>query len=189
MKRLLSVILLATLATGIFAAGEEVEKINRACVLERNNPVVKNADPLNSLSVGNGHFATTVDVTGMQSYPQNYELGVPLCSMSDWGWHSFPNKENLRREETEREMDLGHGRKEVYAVENKVEGRGKKATEYFRVNPHRLNLGNVALVIKQGHRQVKESEIEDIDQRLSLYNGVITSRFSALGGFRPTYNV
>lgn len=181
MKRLLSVILLATLATGIFAAGEEVEKINRACVLERNNPVVKNADPLNSLSVGNGHFATTVDVTGMQSYPQNYELGVPLCSMSDWGWHSFPNKENLRREETEREMDLGHGRKEVYAVENKVEGRGKKATEYFRVNPHRLNLGNVALVIKQGDRQVKESEIEDIDQRLSLYNGVITSRFSALG--------
>lgn len=181
MKRLLSVILLATIATAIFATGEEVEKINRACVLERNNPVVKKADPLNSLSVGNGHFATTVDVTGMQSYPQNYELGVPLCSMSDWGWHSFPNKDSLRREETEREMDLGHGRKEVYAVENKVEGRGKKATEYYRVNPHRLNLGNVALVIRQGDKQIKESEITGVDQRLSLYDGVITSRFSALG--------
>ena len=76
MKRLLSVILLATLATGIFAAGEEVEKINRVCVLERNNPVVKNADPLNSLSVGNGHFATTVDVSGMHYYSEKYQLGV-----------------------------------------------------------------------------------------------------------------
>lgn len=173
------------LASAILAvasiATANAEKIDRKSVLERNNPKVTNADPLNALSVGNGHFATTVDVTGMQSYPQNYMQGVPLCSMSDWGWHSFPNKENLKHEETEKEMDLGHGRKEVYAVEYKTEGRGKKATEYFRINPHRLNLGNVALVIKDGKGQIKEADLKDIDQRLDLYNGMITSRFSALG--------
>ena len=102
------------LASAILAvasvATANAEKIDRKSVLERNNPKVTNADPLNSLSVGNGHFATTVDVTGMQSYPQNYMQGVPLCSMSDWGWHSFPNTENLKHEETEKEMDLGHGR-------------------------------------------------------------------------------
>lgn len=173
------------LASAILAvasiATANAEKIDRKSVLERNNPKVTNADPLNALSVGNGHFATTVDVTGMQSYPQNYMQGVPLCSMSDWGWHSFPNTENLKHEETEKEMDLGHGRKEVYAVEYKTEGRGKKATEYFRINPHRLNLGNVALVIKDGKGQIKEANLKDIDQRLDLYNGMITSRFSALG--------
>lgn len=170
-----AILVVASIATA------NAEKIDRKSVLERNNPKVTNADPLNSLSVGNGHFATTVDVTGMQSYPLNYQQGVPLCSMSDWGWHSFPNTENLIHEETEKVMDLGHGRKEVYAVEYKVDGRGKKATEYFRINPHRLNLGNVALVIKDGKGQIKEADIKDIDQQLDLYSGVITSRFSALG--------
>lgn len=170
-----AILVVASIATA------NAEKIDRKSVLERNNPKVTNADPLNSLSVGNGHFATTVDVTGMQSYPLNYQQGVPLCSMSDWGWHSFPNTENLRHEETEKVMNLGHGRKEVYAVEYKVDGRGKKATEYFRINPHRLNLGNVALVIKDGKGQIKEGDIKDIDQQLDLYSGVITSRFSALG--------
>ena len=170
-----AILVVASIATA------NAEKIDRKSVLERNNPKVTNADLLNSLSVGNGHFATTVDVTGMQSYPLNYQQGVPLCSMSDWGWHSFPNTENLRHEETEKVMDLGHGRKEVYAVEYKVEGRGKKATEYFRINPHRLNLGNVALVIKDGKGQIKEADIKDIDQQLDLYSGVITSHFSALG--------
>lgn len=170
-----AILVVASIATA------NAEKIDRKSVLERNNPKVTNADPLNSLSVGNGHFATTVDVTGMQSYPLNYQQGVPLCSMSDWGWHSFPNIENLRHEETEKVMDLGHGRKEVYAVEYKVDGRGKKATEYFRINPHRLNLGNVALVIKDGKGQIKEADIKDIDQQLDLYSGVITSHFSALG--------
>lgn len=176
-RRLLAsaILVVASIATA------NAEKIDRKSVLERNNPKVTNADPLNSLSVGNGHFATTVDVTGMQSYPLNYQQGVPLCSMSDWGWHSFPNTENLRHEETEKVMDLGHGRKEVYAVEYKVDGRGKKATEYFRINPHRLNLGNVALVIKDGKGQIKEADIKDIDQQLDLYSGVITSHFSALG--------
>lgn len=180
MRKIRLLLVSAILAVASIATAN-AEKIDRKSVLERNNPKVTNADPLNALSVGNGHFATTVDVTGMQSYPQNYMQGVPLCSMSDWGWHSFPNTENLKHEETEKEMNLGHGRKEVYAVEYKTEGRGKKATEYFRINPHRLNLGNVALVIKDGKGQIKEADLKDIDQRLDLYNGMITSRFSALG--------
>ena len=139
------------------------------------------ADPLTSLSVGNGHFVTTVDVTGLQSYPLEYKDGVPLCAMSDWGWHSFPNEDSLKVEETQKTMDLGHGHKEVYAVEYRAEGRNKKATEYYRVNPHRLNLGNVALVIKENNKQIPLSKITDIDQKLDLYNGVITSSYKALG--------
>lgn len=157
------------------------EKIDRPAVLQRNNPLVTQADPLNSLSVGNSHFAVTVDVTGLQSYPMDYENGVPLCAMSDWGWHSFPNVDKLTPEETQKAMDLGHGHKEVYAVEYKTEGRNKQATEYFRVNPHRLNLGNVALEIKDGSRRVEQRELTDIHQKLDLYSGVLTSDFKALG--------
>ena len=47
--------------------------IDRQVVVKRNNPIVTKADTLASLSVGNGHFVTTVDVTGLQSYPHDYK--------------------------------------------------------------------------------------------------------------------
>ena len=148
--------------------------INRQAVVTRNNPVVTEADPLASLTVGNGHFATTVDVTGLQSYPFDYEAGVPLNAMSDWGWHSFKNTKWLQPSESEREMDFGHGRKETYCVEYKQEGRNKEATEYFRANPHRLNLGTIGLLIsdKEG-RQIPLKELKNIRQEQALWDGTI----------------
>lgn len=172
---LLTTLFLLTVISSAFA------QIDRKTVLERNNPHVTKADALASLSVGNGHFATTVDVTGMQSFPEYFFDGVPLCAMSDWGWHFFPNTENLTPEETQRKMNLGHGRDEVFAVEYKTEGRNKNATEYFRVNPHRLNLGNVGLVFDNGKSAADISVIKDVDQTLSLYDGKIVSNYSAMG--------
>ena len=64
------------------------QPIDRKKVVERNNPHVTTMDSLNSLSVGNGGFAMTVDGTGLQSFPKSYSLGVPLGTMSDWGWHT-----------------------------------------------------------------------------------------------------
>ena len=69
------------------------QPIDRKKVVERNNPHVTTMDSLNSLSVGNGGFAMTVDGTGLQSFPKSYSHGVPLGTMSDWGWHSFANPE------------------------------------------------------------------------------------------------
>lgn len=157
------------------------QKIDRQSVLSRNNPKVTSVDSLSSLSVGNGRFVTTVDVTGLQSYPLEYQNGVPLCSMSDWGWHSFPNVGDLKVEESQKTMNLGHGREEIYAVEYKTQGRNQQATEYYRVNPHRLNLGNIALVIRENGKQIPLSQIKDINQELDLYNGVINSSYKALG--------
>ena len=68
-----------------FTTGNVMKPISRQAVTGRNNPVITKADPLASLTVGNGHFATTVDVTGLQSFPFDYEAGVPLTAMSDWG--------------------------------------------------------------------------------------------------------
>ena len=158
--------------------------INRQAVVTRNNPVITEADPLASLTVGNGHFATTVDVTGLQSFPFDYEAGVPLTAMSDWGWHKFENTNALTPAESEKTFDLGHGHPEVYAVEYKKQedGRHKLATEYFRVNPHRLNLGAIGLQMTDADgKPVELKDLSAIRQELKLYDGVIESSFVADG--------
>jgi len=161
-------------------------EINRQAVVTRNNPIVSEANTLASLTVGNGHFATTVDVTGLQSFPFDYEAGVPLTAMSDWGWHKFENTGALTPAETEKSMDLGHGHQEVYAVEYKAsKGDGERhvaATEYFRVNPHRLNLGVIGLDMKTADgKKVELSSLKAIRQELQLYDGKIESAFRADG--------
>ena len=154
--------------------------IDRRAVVSRNNPVITEADPLASLTVGNGHFATTVDVTGLQSFPFEYRGGVPLTAMSDWAWHKFENTDGLTPADSEKSFDLGHGHPEVYAVEYKAskgdEARNVAATEYFRVNPHRLNMGVIGLSLP-----VQLSALTDIRQELKLYDGVIESSFKADG--------
>ena len=174
-----------------FTTENVMQTIDRQSVVSRNNPIITEADPLASLTVGNGHFATTVDVTGLQSFPFDYEAGVPLTAMSDWGWHKFENTAGLTAAETEKSFDLGHGHQEVYAVEYKapssspkgvVTERNVKATQYFRVNPHRLNLGNIGLEITDNKgKKVGKEELTDIRQELKLYDGVIESSFCVEG--------
>jgi len=43
------------------------------------------------LSVGNGEFAFTVDVTGLQTFPEAFTHTIPLGTLSDWGWHTIPS--------------------------------------------------------------------------------------------------
>ena len=69
----------------IFLPVVGLAKIDRQQVLTRNNPHVNAIDSLASLSVGNGHFAFTVDATGLQTFPETYRNGIPLGTMSDWG--------------------------------------------------------------------------------------------------------
>ncbi|MFT5884110.1 MAG: hypothetical protein ACI9IP_000565 [Arcticibacterium sp.] len=45
------------------------DKIDRRKVVDRHMVHISQADSLNSLTVGNGRFAMTVDVTGLQSFP------------------------------------------------------------------------------------------------------------------------
>ena len=157
--------------------------IDRKAVVSRNHPIVTAADPLAALSVGNGHFATTVDVTGLQSFPEEYKDGVPLTAMSDWGWHKFPNTENLTEAETQRTFHFPYRtHAEVYAVEYKQGGRPEAATQYFRVNPHRLNLGCIGLSLHNKQQEAIGIEsLSNIHQELKLYDGMIESNFTAAG--------
>jgi hypothetical protein len=69
--------------------------IDRQELVYRHVPQVKKADPLSPFSVGNGKFAYTADITGLQTFPEFYEDGIPLSTQSDWGWHTIPIPINI----------------------------------------------------------------------------------------------
>lgn len=176
MKKLLFLAFFAFLqATAINAAGE---KIDRHALVKRNSPHITAADSLASLSVGNGEFAFTADITGLQSFPDCYKNGVPLGTQSQWGWHSFPNVKGFKPEETLMEYDFGHGHKELYAGQPKTPGRQKEASDWFRVNPHRLHLGMIGFDFDRTNGM---KDITAIDQQLDLWTGTINSRFRYKG--------
>lgn len=157
-------------------------KIDRYALVLRNNPHVKEFDELSSLSVGNGNFAFTVDATGLQTFPELYSAGVPLGTQSQWGWHSFPNRAKFKPEEALRSYDFGRGKEELYSVEFKEAGRKKEATEWLRANPHRLHLGNIGLELTDENGVLVETEdIQQIDQVLDLWQGIIISTFNVRG--------
>src|SRR5262249_29942947 len=122
------------------------QSIDREQLVKRHAIIITQADSLSSLSVGNGSFAFTVDVTGLQSFPGYYRNGVPLGTQSSWGWHSFPNTQHYTMAETMKEYDF-EGKKITYPVQLTTPERSKEAVDYFRANPHRLQLANIGLEI------------------------------------------
>lgn len=168
-------------AATLLHAVAAIAQIDRESLVRRNNPIVSSMDTLSSLTVGNGSFAYTVDATGMQSFPEYYRGGVCLGTMSEWGWHSFPNADELRPEEALRAYDFGHhSDHELYSTQTKTPGRAHDASEYFRINPHRLHLGALGFAFNQS---VKPADVKDIHQKLDMWTGRISSRFT-VGGHR-----
>lgn len=155
--------------------------IDREALVSRHNVKENKIDTLNSLTVGNGEFAFTVDITGLQTFPEYYQNGIPLGTQSQWGWHSFPNTENYRMEESFKNYHY-HGKPAPYAVEFKTPDRNRNAANYLRANQHRLHLGNIGLSIKKKDgSDVAPHDIRDIEQVLDLWKGEIRSTFKVEG--------
>lgn len=152
-------------------------KIDREAVLERNNPIVTSFDSLSSLTVGNGGFAFTVDATGLQSFPLHYSNGMPLGTMSDWGWHAFPDTSGHIMLETYAKSTRGK-KTGLYCVEFPDSDRRHSAVEWFKMNPHRLHLGTIGFLFPDS---ITPDSITSVKQVLDLYSGVINSSFSFHG--------
>ncbi len=156
-------------------------KIDRHALVTRNNILIEGFDSLASLSVGNGEFAFTTDLTGLQTFYEDYEYGVPLGTQSNWGWHTFPNAENYRLEETLSYYEV-QGRKIPYRHQLTDTPRARAACNYFRENPQRLHLGMTGLVLtKADGSQAKLSDIKNAEHRLDLWTGKISSVFEFEG--------
>jgi hypothetical protein len=187
-KRKLAVALVTVLGAGpcctLLAKGdtplESAARIDRRALVTRHNVTLTKADPLTPLSVGNGQFAFTADVTGLQTFPAHYEKGVPLSTLSQWGWHSLPNPEGYRMADALEEYDVA-GRKVPYASGGGARGYSA-AADWLRANPHRLDLGRIGLRLVKGDGSA--AAIEDLaktSQTLDLWAGCLDSRFEFEG--------
>ena len=169
--------LITCLLLPLLVSCTENEKIDRRSLLERNNPVVSELNPLHSLNIGNGKFAAVMDATGLQTFPQMYSEGLSLGTYSQWGWHSYPNTEGYRAEEILENHPLPGHPQGVYAVQKGLgmSERSQAAAEWIRANPHRLHLGNV------GFEDFEAEAITGINQTLHLYDGSLESAFRYKG--------
>lgn len=155
---------------------QSAPRIDRRALVSRHSPVLRRFDPESPLSVGNGEFAFTADVTGLQTFPDAYDTTVPLGTLSQWGWHTAPNPSGWSIETFHFEEFESHGRPVGYAD---VPGnRMTPEIEWLRGNPHRLHLGQIGFrLIHRDGRPVAPSDITSIEQTLDLWNGILISRF------------
>ena len=167
-------------AAGICASGATsvAAVINRKALVDRHSPVLHRWDPLAPLSLGTGEFAFTADITGLQTFPREYEGSMPLCTMSQWGWHTKPLPPGLDQTKFRLTQYDTHGRPVGYATGS--EGQ-RELFDWLRENPHRLHLGQIGLVMLRGDETVARSDISEIDQRLDLWTGTLHSRFKVAG--------
>ena len=173
MRKLFIIYILLCLAGNVVS-----QPINRKQLVERHTIINTKFDSLSSLSVGNGGFAFTVDVTGLQSFPDAYAKGVPLGTQSEWGWHSFTDTADYKFEETLKDYHF-NGRDVSYSVQLKEPERKKNAVNWFRQNPHRLQLGSIGFeIIKKNGTAATISDIKNIVQILNMYTGEIHSKFT-----------
>jgi hypothetical protein len=150
--------------------------IDRRALISRHNPVVRAPDPYAPLSVGNGEFAFTVDVTGLQSYPAFYTSGVPLGTQSQWGWHAFPNPESYGLDDAQRSYD-SHGRPVPYPSAAR-----SSAGQWLRASPHRLDLARIGFQFGDpGGARVEIGDLCAIRQELELWSGTLYSVYEVDG--------
>ncbi|MGN1085320.1 MAG: hypothetical protein ACI4QX_09955 [Lachnospiraceae bacterium] len=190
--------------------------ICRRELVTRHNPKLSAVDIQSPLSVGNGDFVYTADVTGMQSLVSEYLPTVPLCTMAHWGWHTLPADHpryhtntpgtapaaGVRQGGTPVTTGSSAGLKASLAGRTSYTLSDLTQTSYpyrnrtvqypvdcvageepvytwLRENPHRANLALIGLCLNG--QALSSAEVNNIQQELALFEGVIHSSYTING--------
>ncbi len=157
-------------------------RIDRRALVTRHNVEIVRPDPLSPLTVGNGEFAFTADVTGLQTFPSFHRSGIPLAAQAQWGWHSAPNHDGYRLEDSLRIFSTRDGRPVSYPHTTGKTEDCSAAVRWLLENPHRLNLGRIGLALtRRSGGEADITDLIDISQTLNLWEGVLYSRFRFAG--------
>ncbi len=172
LTRLSLLALLAALAATATAA-----PIDRQAVVSRNDPQLKAMDPMAPLSVGNGRFAFTADVTGLQTFADHYwKNGTATETQARWSWHENANPNGYKLADANRDF-TAHGQTLGYPT-----NQGSPAGQWLRENPHTQPLPRVGFVMKGADaRALVPADVTAVDQRLDLWKGELRSRSTLLG--------
>jgi protein-glucosylgalactosylhydroxylysine glucosidase len=160
---------------GAVPGAKSEPRIDRHALVTRHHPTLTAFDVESPLSVGNGEFAFTVDPTGLQTFPDAYLETIPLATLSQWGWHTWPNPNRWNIDTFQFKTFDSHGRQVGYAD---IPGERTPEMNWLRSNPHRLHLGRVGFVLEHADGSfARPEDLKNIRQALDLWNGVITSHF------------
>jgi hypothetical protein len=156
-------------------------QIDRHELVSRHNITLDKADPLTPLSVGNGRFAFTAGITGLQTFDKFYQQGIALCTQSEWGWHTSPNPKGYRMADVLEDYDVA-GRKVPYASDGNYPRGYSPAAIWLRANPHRLDLGRIGFSLtKSDGTPANIEDLTNTSQTLDLWCGLLRSRFEIEG--------
>ncbi|QSZ48134.1 hypothetical protein [Arthrobacter sp. D5-1] len=169
--------------------------IDRKALVRRHNVRQQQLDPRSPVSVGNGEFAFTVDLTGLQSLPTDYPVGARddlppgtlLGTQAQWGWHSVPPPHPYHLAGSTVLYDSPRGPVPyvdmVGDIVNDRETDTSVAETWLRSNAHRLDLGRIGFRWLQDgtERPLNAADITDTEQTLDLWTGAITSLFTVAG--------
>jgi protein-glucosylgalactosylhydroxylysine glucosidase len=145
--------------------------IDRRALVRRHNPTASKLNPFSALTVGNGNFAFTADVTGLQTFLDEYRTDFPLCTCSHWAWHTTPPPAGIRAEDFRYKNYDSHGRMVGYATDRKGQ---EVLFDWLRENPHRLHLGRIGF-------DLKADAFTPGKQTLDLWLGLLESQFQMDG--------
>src|SRR5688500_1399984 len=168
---------LLALTAAIATASAASRPRDRHARVKRHNPTLTAIDRSAPLMVGNGNFAFTADITGLQTYPEQYSPLAPLLIEAQWGWHSFPNTGGFAIEQAEVPVPLRGVRGKYPWIQNWDEAK-QPHIKWLRENPHKFSLGRLGLWLMSAQgKPAAFADLTDTKQTLELWNGRLTSTF------------
>ncbi|NHK26428.1 hypothetical protein FF098_000740 [Parvularcula flava] len=157
--------------------------MDRQALVSRHDVTLDRIDPESPVMVGNGSLAMALDITGLQTFRDEYSAFSPLMTQAQWAWHSFPNPEGYTLEDTYRPIEA-HGETYQYPYFNDwAVADENPAIAYMRRNPHRISLGRLSFVTANGEgvAPLDFSEVGNTSQTLDLWHGQADSSFEIDG--------
>ena len=169
--------------------------IDRERVVRRHNVTVTAPHPEHVLTVGNGDFAYTADITGMQTFAAFHDqmaavmqgrTAVNTPTMSTWGWHEMPNPEGYELDDAMSEHQTRRGpvrypdRHDMEGAMRGVVSDENKPGAWLNENPQRLDLGRIGFTFhdERGNAlEIGPDNLTDPEQQLDLWAGVLRSTF------------
>lgn len=161
---------------GTVTTNTDNKLINRLDIIASFNPHLTDINPQSPLSVGNGRFCYTADITGMQTLYEEYLTETPLCTMAEWGWHTkkADNEKGFYTLDDVRMTPYNYCKRTVTYPRVKYEGN-EAAYDWVRQNPHKFNLAKIGLYFH--NEPIKADSIYCINQTLDITTGILKSIF------------
>jgi hypothetical protein len=163
----------------LLAMPAAAQPIDRQALVQRHDVVLTEIDPHAPVMLGNGELGFTADITGLQTFPERYSELVPLLTMAQWGWHSFPEGAAEEAAGLVQVPVPGRGEQPYAWMRSWADAESNPALNWLRANPHRIALGRIAMMVDGAAPDF--AQVSGTRQQLDLWTGTLTSRFAYAG--------